>query len=72
MIHKKELKGKFVSYIDKNGKTRTEKVVRIVGNYLTMKNVLGVKHRIYKDCVLGRQYRKRGIEEIDWKPKAKK
>lgn len=66
MIGKKQLKGKFVTFIDNEGKWRTQKVVRITGNYLTVKNAVKVKHRIYKDCVLGRQFRKRGLEKIRW------
>lgn len=66
MIGKKQLKGKYVTYTDRDGKWRTERVIRIVGNYLTVMNVLKVKHRIYKDRVLGRQFRKRGLEMIKW------
>ena len=66
MICKNELKGKYVRYVDKDGKTRTEKVVRIAGNYLTMKNAVGVKHRVHKDRIRAREFRKRGLEEIEW------
>jgi len=66
MISKKELKGKYVRYIDKDEKVRTEKVIRISGNYLTVKNAVKVKHRIYKDKVIARELPKRGLEEIQW------
>lgn len=66
MIEKTKLKGKFVTYIDKDAKWRTEKVRRISGNYLSVVNAVGVVHRVYKDSVVGHQLRKKGIEPIDW------
>ena len=66
MISKRQLKNKFVTYRDKDDKIRTEKVIKVTGNYLTVRNAVKTKHRIYKDRVLGRQFRKRGIEEIKW------
>lgn len=90
MINKKELIGKYVRYIDKDGKTRVNKVVKINGNTLTVVNANGEKSRIKDGTVhyhsirknskggcaqsisvtvkiLGRQFRKRGLEEIDWR-----
>jgi hypothetical protein len=74
MIHKTELKGKYVTYVDKQYKIRTEKVVRVSGNYLTVRTTRRIKNlhkfpkrRIYKDQVLGRQHRKKGMEKIKWK-----
>ena len=66
MIPKNELKGKYVTYRDKDEKVRTGKVTKIVGNYLTVMSAVKVKHRIYKDRVLGRQFPKKGLEEIQW------
>lgn len=66
MIPKKNLLGKYVTFRDRDEKIRTGKVVRIVGNYLTVMNAVKVKHRIYKDRVIGRQFPKRGMEEIRW------
>jgi len=66
MISKKELKGKYITYRDKDGKMRTEKVVKVAGNYLTVINAVKVKHRVYKDKVIGRQFPKRGLEDIKW------
>ena len=66
MIKKQHLKNKYVTYRDKHEKIRTEKVTKISGNTLTVMNALKVKHRIYKDRVLGRQFRKKGLEEIQW------
>jgi len=66
MIHKDNLKNKHVAYKDKQGKFRISKVTRITGNTLSVKRADGVRERVYKDRVLGRQFRKRGIEEIQW------
>ena len=66
MVQKKNLLGKYVRYRDKDGKIRTEKVIKIRGNYLTVINAVKVKHRIYKDKVIGREYPKKGLEEIKW------
>lgn len=66
MIHKSELKNKYVKYFDKDGKIRVDKVVNINGNTLTVLNAYKERHRVNKDKVLGRQYRKRGLEGIDW------
>jgi len=66
MISKNKLKGKYVTFRDKNGATRTAKVIKITGNTITVKNAVGEKERVYKDKVFGRQFRKRGLEEIKW------
>lgn len=66
MISKNDLKGKFVTYRDRNEKTRTGKVTRVSGNTVSVIRANGVVERIYKDCVFGRQFRKRGMEEIQW------
>jgi len=90
MIKKGKLIGKYVKYIDKDGKTRVNKVVKVNGNALTVINAVGEKSRIKDGTVyyhsmgkdgkgrvtksisvtvkiLGRQFRKRGLEEIDWR-----
>jgi len=69
MIHKSELKGKYVSYKDKHGKDRIARVVRISGNTLTVQKADKVRERVYKDKIKGRQFRKRGIEPINWERK---
>jgi hypothetical protein len=66
MISKQELKGKYVSYYDSDGKFRIGKVRKIVGNYLTVINANGSRRRVYRDRVLGRQFPKKGLEEIEW------
>jgi len=66
MINKKNLKNKYVTYTDKDSKLRTERVTKITGNTLTVVNAVKVKHRIKKDHVLGRQFRKKGLEDIQW------
>ena len=67
MIGKNELKGKYVTFIDNEGKWRTQRVVKVTGNYLTVINAVKVRKRVHLEKVIGRQYRKRGIEEIKWK-----
>ena len=41
MISKNKLKGKYVTFRDKNGATRTAKVIKITGNTITVKNAVG-------------------------------
>ena len=67
MIPKDNLKGKFVTYLDKQGKYRTHKVVKINGLTLTVKNVLNERTRIHpkKNLIFGRQM-KHEIISIDW------
>lgn len=67
MIHKDKLKGKFVTYLDRQSKYRTHKVTKVTGLTLTVVNVLGEKHRIHpkKTLIFGRQM-KREIIPIEW------
>jgi len=67
MINKNNLKGKYITYKDKNGAVRTNKVVKITGNVLTVKDAVDTKRRVKKESVFGRCFRKRGLEEIEWK-----
>lgn len=66
MIPKKELKGKYIVYRDRDGATRIGRVVKLTGNVLTVTNAYKTKHRVKKDKVIGRQFRKKGVEEIQW------
>jgi len=66
MIHKSELVGKYIAYIDKHSKHRIAKVIKVTGNTTTVRKADRVKERVYKDRIIGRQFRKRGVEEIDW------
>jgi hypothetical protein len=66
MIRKKDLRGKYVEYLDNDGKNRIGRVVKIVGSWLTVKNVLGRRRRVHKDRVLCRMRPKLGKEEIEW------
>jgi len=66
MLRKKELYNKFVTYIDKDGKWRTNKTIKVYANHVTVKDAVGTKRRIHKDRVIGRQFRKTGREEIIW------
>jgi hypothetical protein len=67
-INKLDLKGKYVSYTDKDWKFRTHKVVRITGNTLTVKDILGKRTRVHKDKIIGRQLKKK-VQSIEWKLK---
>jgi hypothetical protein len=66
MISKQRLKGKYVAYYDRDDKLRIGRVIRIVGNYLTMVDAAGRRRRVYRDRIVGRQLPKRGMEEIEW------
>ena len=62
-IHKSKLVGKYVTFLDKDGKQRTHKVTKIAGNKLTVKDCLGVRKRIHLEVVRGRQLKK-GLQDI--------
>ena len=66
-MHKDKLKGKYITFIDKQGKYRTQKVTKITGLMLTVQDCLGEKCRIHpkKNKILGRQLKKL-LEEIEW------
>ena len=66
-MHKDDLKGKYITYIDNNSSYRTHKVTKISGLTLTVKDALGKKMRIHpkKNKILGRQLKNK-IEEIQW------
>lgn len=66
-IHKDQLKGKYVTYIDKQQAFRTHKVIKINGKTLTVIDAVGTRTRIHpdKNKILGRQLKKK-IEEIIW------
>lgn len=67
MINYNKLKGKFITYLDKNKSWRTHKVIKITGKTLTVKDTLGIKHRVHPDktTIFGRQLKNK-IEEITW------
>ena len=67
VIHKDKLKGRFVTYLDRDSKYRTHKVVKVTGKTLTVQDALGVRHRIHpkRNKIFGRQLKKT-MEEIEW------
>jgi len=74
VIDKDKLKNKYVTYIDKNAKFRTQKVIKVNGLMLTVIDALGTKTRIHPDKnkskrygvkIIGRQLKNK-IEEIKW------
>lgn len=77
MIKKDNLKGKYITFRDKHGAFRTERVVNITGNYLTVRHIVTIngktykfsKQRVHLRDVLGRCLPKRGLEEIEWQKK---
>lgn len=66
-MHKDNLKGHFITYIDKNSSYRTHKVLKVTGKTLTVKDALGKKMRIHPrhNKILGRQLKNK-IEVIEW------
>ena len=58
-IHRDQCKGKFIQYLDKDGKTRIEKCVKITGNYMTLKNIIGKRTRVHAKQIQGVYYRKK-------------
>lgn len=66
MVHKTNLKGKYVRFMDRDGKTRTQKVIKVRGAFLTVVNCLKKKTRVHKDRVIAQETRKRGLIPIDW------
>ena len=67
MIPKDKLQGEFVTYLDKQSKYRTHKVTKVNGLTLTVRDVLGERHRIHPKTTLifGRQMKKE-IVLIQW------
>lgn len=75
-MKKNNLKGKYIVYFDEDSKQRTEKVVKITGQTLTVKNAVG-RHKRINPNWLTRNNRKRfiingvlvrkKIETIEWK-----
>lgn len=66
-IQKNKLKNKYVEYIDKEMKHRVEKVIKIIGRTLTVKNTLGRRRRINLDLVKGCIHHKVHIRKIEEK-----
>ena len=66
-IDKEKLKGKYISYLDKDSKYRVGRVIKITGNTLTITNALGEKHRIHpdKNKIFGQQLKNK-LVEILW------
>jgi hypothetical protein len=67
MINKNNLRNKHVSYIGGDGKFHTDRVVRISGNTLTVKNANGTRKRIHPEQrkIFGVYFRNK-LVGIDW------
>lgn len=85
MYPKDELVGKYVEYRDTDGKFRIEKVVKVIGNKLTVMNGIKERHRIWegksslktglKIHIFGRVTPKTktyDAEPIEWGPERKR
>ena len=64
-INKKNLKGKYIQYIDKDEKTKVSKVIKIVGNTFTIQNCLNQRSRVHLERVLGMIWHKTKIRPIE-------
>ena len=63
-IHKDELIGKYIKYYDRDGKTRVNKVMRVSGNKLTVKDAVKQRRRIHLDNVLCQIHHGHCVDEI--------
>jgi len=67
LIPKNKLKGKYVVFFDRNHAQRSQRVIKITGNTLTVIDAVGVRTRIHPDKtkILG-VYHYKKLEEISW------
>ena len=66
-IDRTELKGKYVRYLDNDGKIRIGKVKRVGRKWITVKVPLQKKgKRVERERIIGQQMRKTGIKQIKW------
>lgn len=72
MIHKDDLVGKYVEFIDRNGAFRIGKVRKVTGNYISIVGVLGRRDRIYVDKLLYWIHHGNKKEDIDISRRKKK
>lgn len=56
--------GKYVEYLDHDGKNRINKVVKITGNTITVKDSLNKRRRIHLDRVLNQVHHGHCKEKI--------
>lgn len=70
-ISKDKLKGKFVAYRDRHDALRVNRVVKITGNTLTVKDANGSRRRVHLKNVEGRvsnhRYGLDNLQLIEWK-----
>lgn len=58
---KSKIKGKYIQFIDRDEKTRVNKVTRISGNTFSVKDCLGRRRRVHINRVIGIIFRKKVI-----------
>jgi hypothetical protein len=66
MIHKDDLFGKFIEYLDNNGAFRICKVIRIDGLTVTVIDILKRRERVKSDRILHWIHHGHIKEPIDW------
>lgn len=65
MIPKTELKGKHICFLDRDGKYRIGRVLKVNGSNVTVRTADKCKRRVHRERIFGRQLRKE-MEEISW------
>ena len=72
LIHKNDLVGKYVEFLDRDGKLRINKVKKVTGNYLTVMDATKRRRRIHFDAVRCQIYRGHIRVDIDKSRRNKK
>ena len=66
-IDKAILKGKYIMFFDKQSKQRVQKVIKITGKTVTVRDAVGTRMRLHPDKqrIVGVYYRKK-VVAIKW------
>ena len=66
-IDKTKLKGKYIVFFDKQSKQRVQKVIKITGKTVTVRDAVGTRMRLHPDKqrIVGVYYRKK-VVAIKW------
>lgn len=67
IIGKEKLKGKYIVFFDKQSKQRVQKVIKITGKTVTVRDAVGTRMRLHPDKqrIVGVYYRKK-VVAIKW------
>jgi hypothetical protein len=71
-IHKDELLGKYIEYMDSQGKVRTNKVVKVSGRSVTVVDALKKRRKIKAEKIFCQVHHGHCKVEIDWSIRRKK